>query len=226
MKGWHNESQRHSLAARGIRSVGIENPYITRSELTELVYGDRKYEREYMGSGVEGIEPGDITEHAFEITKYMNKKSFDSSNHYYEFLGRVTDSVWRNAFSSDTIADDDIYNAINEIFSRNLIKIKSIHVYGSRVTGYYRPLSDIDVAVIIEENKDLMDLIGSVWPDSDASFLKLLFFSVNSALIEMYGRPSDVISIDNEKNEIEIDVTMSLEDIDPLHPSIEIWKAE
>lgn len=226
MKGWHNEPQRHSLASRGIRSVGIENPYITRSELTELVYGDRKYEREYMGSGVEGIEPEDITEYVFEITRYMNEKSFDSSDHYYEFLGHVTDSVWTNAFSSDTIVDDDIYNAINEIFSRNLIKIKSIQVYGSRVTGYHRPLSDVDVAVIIEENKDLMDLIESVWPDSAASFLKLLFFSSNTALIEMYGRPSDVIRIDNEKNEIEIDVTMSMEDIDPLHPSIEIWKVE
>ena len=226
MRGWFQEPQRHSLAARGIISNGIKNPYTNRSELTELVYGNRKYEREYVGSGVKGIEPDDLINYVNEVTKYMDFNSFKNSHEYYEFLGSVVDSIWRNGFSFDTLLDDDdIYDAINEIFSRGLIKVESISVYGSRVTGYHHTLSDIDIAVIIGKNDELINLIRSIWPDSEASFLKLLFFSVNSALIEMYGSPSDMIYIDNGKHEIEMDVTMSMDDIDPMHPSIKIWES-
>ena len=82
MKGWHNESQRHSLASRGIRTRAIPNPVASEDlywQPTKLwyLYEVQKGEtdtRDFRGSGLEGIYKDDVMDIVWKVVKNMEKR--------------------------------------------------------------------------------------------------------------------------------------------------------
>ena len=74
-RGWHNESARHSLASRGIRTRAIINPVASQEwyDKTRYGLGTRKGHRKFAGSGLEDIESQDVIDWVNDIVILANQ---------------------------------------------------------------------------------------------------------------------------------------------------------
>lgn len=121
MRGWHFESNRHSLAARGIRTRAILNPIANDKYYSKKVYGRKegmKGIREYRGSGLTGIYTEDIMRLVRRVLRMIR-----------------TGKGLRWLRSKRYIP----------------IELESVYLMGSRVTGFYTGESDLDVYVQIDK---------------------------------------------------------------------------
>ena len=73
--GWPNESFRHSLASRGIRTRAIVNPIASRRWYQERYYGEGTYKgkRPYLGSGLENVDQEEIVDWVKDFVPLMNQ---------------------------------------------------------------------------------------------------------------------------------------------------------
>ena len=230
-RGWFKEPARHSLAKRGIKTRGIENPYTKPSVLTKMVCGERECEKEFIESGLDNINPEDITEVSFEIMEYMDRKNFKIETEYRSFAKDVSHVMHHDfpTYVHGLRKDVNSEALIDDIFTIG-IEPSSIHVFGSRVSGYWKSDSDLDVGIVIKKNPDLMEKVGQIWnveKEGTWMFFKFLLMSVYEVLTDRYNwMPSDItIRTEGGNGEIELDIGLMVNDPDPTLPSIKIWEA-
>ena len=72
---WKNESARHSLASRGIRTRAIINPIASPRWYQERYYGEGTYKgkRPYLGSGLENVDQQEIVDWVKDFVILMNQ---------------------------------------------------------------------------------------------------------------------------------------------------------
>jgi predicted nucleotidyltransferase len=155
LRGWPSEPARHSLSARGIpNSISPRNICKTKS------YG-KKGMRKFKGSGLEELNKDDILESINNIMYEFNgKKEWEEGDlkNYYELLKRSSEH-----FNMPYDVFEKIYSDGNTFF-----EIEKIYLFGSRVTGFWRDDSDLDVYIklkfhprinnkIMNELAELMD---------------------------------------------------------------------
>ncbi len=122
MMSWPNETYRHSLASRGIRTRAIINPVASpRWRQERYTPGSHKGMRWYAGSGLESLDKQEIIGWVEDIVILMNQMS--------------KEDVWIDGISNDLE-----------------LEIKSIYLVGSRVSGFYTSESDLDVVVEFKKN--------------------------------------------------------------------------
>ena len=134
MKGWHNESYRHSLASRGMRTVSYHS-YIERNPIFDII-ADRNElikKLDYYISLIDGrseIEGGD-----------------EAIRHYQEFF--------------NDIGFEFTFDELKELFGSGykLFDVTEVSVVGSRVSGGYREDSDIDVLVTLKFTDEAMKIL-------------------------------------------------------------------
>ena len=134
MRGWHNESYRHSLASRGVRTVSYHS-YIERNPIFDIV-ADRNElikKLDYYISLIDGrieIEGGD-----------------EAIGYYQEIF--------------NDIGFGFTFDELKELFGSGykLFDVTEVSVVGSRVAGGYRPDSDIDVLVTLKFTDEAMKIL-------------------------------------------------------------------
>ena len=145
-KGWHREPGRHSLASRGIRTRAIPNPVaglnIYDPEIYERNLRKDSMSRQFKGSGLEHIDKDDLLE---KINESLH--DFDGSKEWDE--GRLEDYYHkvRDMFREFDMSFEEFENIYES--GKKLFNIRAIYIYGSRVTGYWLPYSDVDVYIQI-----------------------------------------------------------------------------
>ena len=143
---WPKESHRHALARRGIRTRAIPNPVVDMnlhdSKIHERNLRKDNTSRRFKGSGLEDIDKDNLIE---KINESLYE--FDGSREWDE--GRLEDYYHkvRDGFRDFNMSFEE-FKSIYET-GKKLFNVKSIYIYGSRVTGYWLPHSDIDVYIQI-----------------------------------------------------------------------------
>lgn len=144
MKGWHDEPHRHAMAARGIRTRAIPNPLADPEHYDPKLYEKSwlkdKTKRPFRGSGLENVSKWDvlnaINEFLYEFDGTKEWEEGRLHDYYYMFKDRFND------FDMSFEDFEELYE--NE---KRLFNVKAIYIFGSRVTGYWTPQSDIDIYI-------------------------------------------------------------------------------
>ncbi len=134
MKGWYNESHRHSLASRGVRTVSYHS-YIERNPIFDIIADRNELTKklDYYISLIDGrseIEGGD-----------------EAIEHYQEFFNEI--------------GFEFTFDELKELFGsgHKLFDVTEVSVVGSRVRGGYGPDSDIDVLVTLKFTDEAMKIL-------------------------------------------------------------------
>lgn len=149
--GWPNEPHRHALARRGIRTRAIENPLMDPKHYDEEWYRIKDgAKRGFVGSGLKNISKWDVLNavneflYEFDGTKeWEERRLYD---YYYMFEDRFND------FDMSFEDFEKLYE--NE---KRLFNVKAIYIFGSRVTGYWTPQSDIDIYIELGQTPGIED---------------------------------------------------------------------
>lgn len=141
MKGWHNESYRHSLAARGI-PTRIFEPAFQHPEF-------KKYNKSEVIRLVEG------TIEYYDWTMFKDAPE-DQRKWFYD--NRVKDIFI-------DVSYEDFIEFVDS--GKKFFEIKGFDLIGSRYEGYFRKDSDIDFLIFMELTDDGFDLISKdpEWED-------------------------------------------------------------
>ena len=144
MRGWRSESYRHALASHGIRTRAIPNPLASPEHYDPKIYErnwlKEKTKRPFRGSGLENVSKWDVLSavdeflYEFDGTKEWEEGRLE--DYYYMFKGRFND------FNISFEDFEELYEN-----GRRLFNVKAIYIFGSRVTGYWTPQSDIDIYI-------------------------------------------------------------------------------
>lgn len=175
-RGWRNESARHSLASRGIRTRAIVNPIASPDWFDE----DRYFNRKFVGSGLENIDEDVIVDFIDELILRAN------------------------------------------LFVRPDIEVKSILLTGSRVSGFYKDDSDLDIYIVLKWPDDEDNIR---WMESDYS--TNVNNGIDNAKWDMWMNKENVI-IDDNGNKIKMDVNFGWDnplDSEYSLPYVKIWEA-
>ena len=152
MKGWPNESYRHSLASRGVRTRAIENPYAGPnhydSEIYEKSWLRDKAKRPYKGSGLENISKWDVINAVDEFLW-----EFDGSKEWDEYRLRDYYDLVKMSLGKFDMPYEE-FKKIYEDGSK-FFEIDEVHIFGSRITGFWTPYSDVDVYIKIKPRKGI-----------------------------------------------------------------------
>lgn len=146
--GWPNESSRHSLASRGIRTKAIPNP-IANSKWPH------KKDRSYSGSGLKNIEEEKVIEWVKDYINSVNRYSHEDYNDLdleiesiYLVGSRVGGFYTKESdldvliiFKGDDRSDDKIYNELigdyfTEVWRVNVEsgwQIETIEIGGGKI---------------------------------------------------------------------------------------------
>ena len=122
MKGWHNESYRHSLAARGVRTTSpllFKHPEVAILDVDEF---ERKLD-EYISI----IDGSNEIKHGRKSVEYLHRYMAD------------------NGIEVDLEDLVDLFGKGNKMFN-----VASYEITGSRARGCSRPDSDLDVLIHLE----------------------------------------------------------------------------
>lgn len=223
-KGWHNEPGRHGLASRGIRTRAIPTPGFKPSEHLEHFYTGMKGGRRFIGSGLEDIDPEDLILLSTETMDFLDKTNFDDENEYESFLNEVVDEFQNTIFECGLKRDVDTRRTIDDIFTIGL-EPQSIYVFGSRVSGYYTPESDIDVAIVMKKNPEAMAIVRRGWTLDSFLFFKSLFDAVLVVLTREYGWGEIPVIGDEQGRDIQVDMGLMIEHPSSRQPTVKIWEA-
>ena len=170
---WPKEPQRHALARRGIRTRAIENPYADPKSYDPKLYDENpfrnKTRRKFMGSGLEDIDVYDVieavNEFMYEFDGTKEKETDWDMMSYYDLLKSMS-------------KDFDVpYDEFEKIFDegKKFFEIKAIYLFGSRVSGFWTPYSDVDVYIQLKKRKDFdndeLDYMADKLSDAVESYL-------------------------------------------------------
>ena len=219
MRGWHNEPMRHSLARRGIRTRAIPNPLADPDhydpDLYEKNWLKDKAKRPYRGSGLENINEWDVL-HPVEEFIY----EFDGSKEWEE--GRLDDYYY---MFKDRFNDFDMsYDDFEELYEsgKKLFNVKAIYIFGSRVTGYWIPYSDIDIYIELERT-----------PGIENEYIEYMADKMSDTIDNYLAEEGRVPMVRDDKGtplkvDIPIISTQSPWDNfdDDNYPALLIWEAE
>lgn len=219
--GWWSEPTRHSLASRGIRTRAIPNPIADSSLYDSSLYGtSRKSSREYSGSGLEDFEVDEVVDFVEirmgRIRDMLNKKSV-----FLNWFEAEGDDEWIENESSVTgvmhyrkTSVERLYKAMKD--NPDLIEVDEIHLIGSRVTGFWRPDSDLDIYVKVKIKPELLEVTGG----SDRELIMLL------EVLRDYARVTSEYDYENNMsiNHILTDV-VRLSLYRPVEPSLVVWRS-
>jgi len=125
IKGWHNESARHAMAARGMRTV-VDRSYIEKNPIFDILENKNEL-----------------------IEKLDHYISLVDGRHEIE-NGDKAIRVYQEIFND--IGFEFTFDELKELFGSGykLFDVTGVSVVGSRVRGGYRPESDIDVLVTLK----------------------------------------------------------------------------
>lgn len=162
MCGWHRESYRHSLASRGIKTRAILNPVASLECYNPRLYEKNSYkqERSFIGSGLEVIDVSEVlnvvNEHIYEVNGRQDYEEGRLREYYHILKGLF------NNFNMSYEDFEDVYKS-----GRSLFDLKAIYLFGSRVTGFWRSCSDIDVYIQIKsfpgiDDNDLNQMVAKI----------------------------------------------------------------
>jgi predicted nucleotidyltransferase len=215
MKGWFGQPHRHSLAARGVRTRGIENPVADPVYYQPGIYEDNplkeRRRREFVGSGLERLSTRQVLD---EVNRFISE--FDGSREWEE--GRLEDyyDMLDRMFDLDTSYED-----FKEIYSEggHFFEVKAVYLFGSRVSGFWTDESDIDVYLQIKP----------IWC-LDAEYVDRIAEKLREAIVNyLYDEDRFPTVVDNEGHFITVDViqvsTKTPEEYYWGYPMLKIWEA-
>lgn len=169
---WSNESSRHSLASRGIRTRAIYNP-IADPEIYDVGFYEhhRGEKRDYKGSGLEDIDAIDVVMAARAfideviVLSRFHYKTIDKTIQEFNEFKRIRYASEMGLGDYWEAYNELVYSIAMAIIASYQPRIKSIYLKGSRVTGFYTSESDLDVIIQLDLPENLLDdiiEIGSV----------------------------------------------------------------
>jgi predicted nucleotidyltransferase len=167
LRGWHREPARHSLAARGIRTRAIPNPVASEKSYDPRIYEWRpsKGHREFRGSGLDKIHIDDVIS---SVHDYWSE--FDGSREWSEY--RLED-YYDLPGIKNLMSYDDLEALYRE--GGHLFEIEAVYLFGSRVTGFWNDLSDLDVYIKIKSIRGMdpgnLDLVAERMRDTIDEYL-------------------------------------------------------
>ena len=209
---WPHEPHRHALARRGIRTRAIENPYADPKHYDPKLYEKSwlkdKAKRPFMGSGLEDVNKWDVL-NAVNVFLY----EFDGSKEWEE--GRLEDYyfMFKDRFNDFDMSFEDFEKIYEE--DGRLFNVKTIYIFGSRVTGYWNPYSDIDIYMELGPTPGIEDEYIDYMADKFRD-------TVDNYLHDEDRWP--VLKIDGKPIRIDIPiVSTSPPDEDHLGPALVIW---
>lgn len=219
--GWRNESARHSLASRGIRTRAIPNPVADPSLYDSSLYGiSRKVDRDYRGSGLDNFEVDEVVNFVEtrmgRIKDILNKKSIFLN--WFEVEG---DDEWIENESSVTgvmryrkTSVERLYKLMKD--DPDIIEVDEIHLIGSRVTGFWRPNSDLDIYVKVKIKPELLEVTGGL----DRELIMLLEVLRDYARVTSEYDYGDNMIVNHILTDV---VRLSL--YEPVEPSLVVWRS-
>ena len=207
--GWPNEPHRHALARRGIRTRAIENPYAGPDRYDPKLYDKLEIKRKFRGSGLENINSWDVLGGVDEfLYEFDGSKEMDQGrliDYYYMFEERFRD------FDMSFEEFEKLYEE-----DRKLFDVKAIYIFGSRVTGYWTPDSDVDVYIELSSTPGITD-----------EYLDYMADNFNDT-VENYLHDENrwpMLYIDGKEIKVDIPVvTVSPPDEDHYGPMLKIWE--
>ena len=214
--GWPNEPHRHALARRGIRTRAIPNPIADPEHYNPNIYEDNwlknKARRPFKGSGLENISKWDVIEqiddflYEFDGTK-EKERDWDMRG-YYDLL---------KSMSRDF---DMQYDEFEKMFDEGgkFFEVKAIYLFGSRVTGFWTPYSDVDVYIQLKRRKDF---------DNDT--LEYMAEKLKDAVESYLADEGKSLSIYDEGRLVSVDVPIITTESPDINlgedvPVLEIWR--
>jgi len=225
---WRNEPQRHSLASRGIRTRAIFNPLAAPELYDPKLYKIRKgVDRKFIGSGLEKINLETLVDEVGLGFDLLQRNLFDDDQIYENYL----DMMIRPYHVAGT-NKEHLRGIIDQIINIG-IEIDEVYVYGSRVTGFYIPESDIDVAVVIKPKEGLVDLFDELIdytysPDANLnSVLSYFTYCHREILGSEFGYGYDLFMIDEDGNHMRIDIHyVGFEEPENIGPGLKVWESK
>jgi predicted nucleotidyltransferase len=185
----------------------------------EIYYETMSKPRSFAGSGLENIDSASVVSEAQAFLDLFRIGNYDLKD-YDKIL---------NEFIRDTSMDGEPrrnqharVNALNDLMHLGL-EMVSVHVFGSRVTGYHTEGSDIDVHVTVRDTPELRAVLkrfreatlnDNAWPTntSTLTFITRSWIESMRFVHEMrhwypvgFDRPPGRI-VDERGNEIRMDV--------------------
>lgn len=223
MMSWPKESHRHALAARGIRTCAIPNPIASpKLHMIPEMYTKRKEcNREFVGSGLKKIDSQELIEKVSMGFNLLQRHRYDDET-YNDYLDMMV-----KFFHVKGTNKKHIRNIIDRIINTG-IEIDEIYIYGSRVTGFFAPESDIDVAVIIKPKDELKNLLAELihYTSNPNSMLSLFIDTHREVLYRKFGYGRDIFVFDEDGNRIDVDDHyIGFEKSEMIGPNIKIWEA-
>lgn len=232
---WPKEPSRHALARRGIRTRAIPNPVAGPDWYdSELYEGYKQSQREFIGSGLEHISANDVVEEVFRFMKIVKGPPVRNRSVFVENISqfmeeyRIRTPDFTEFAQYDFDVDEDLiqkfYEATNS--DRDIIEIEEIYLIGSRVSGFYKPGSDLDVFIVVKDKPNLIKVFEGE-DNSRAKINAMLYALWDDASItvrwdEKFKVPS---IIDESGKEISLDIVPMSLDV-PYHDvaSLCIWR--
>ena len=206
---WPNEPHRHALARRGIRTRAIPNPIANPDSYDPKLYDRLEIKRTFKGSGLENVDKWDVI-NGVEAFLY----EFDGAKEMEQ--GRLIDYyyMFKDRFRDFDMSFEDFEKIYNE--DRKLFDVKAIYVFGSRVTGYWTPDSDVDIYIELKSTPGITD--------EDLDYMAGKFNdTVENYLHDESEWP--MIYIDGKEIKVDIPVvTTSPPDKDHYGPMLRIWE--
>lgn len=213
VRGWRDEPYRHALARRGIRTRAIKNPLASPDhydpKLYEKNWSKDKAKRLFRGSGLENTDVWNVLG---AVDGFLYE--FDGSKEWEE--GRLDDYyyMFKDRFNDFDMSYDEFYELYES--DKKLFNVKAIYIFGSRVTGYWTPDSDIDVYIELSSTPGITD--------EDLDYMADKF----NDTVENYLHDENrwpMLYIDGKEIKVDIPVvTVSPPDEDHYGPMLKIWE--
>ena len=207
--GWPDEPHRHALARRGIRTRAIPNPIASPDRYDPKLYDRLDVKRTFKGSGLEDINSWDVLGGVDEfLYEFDGSKEMDEGrliDYYYMFKERFRD------FDMSFKDFEKIYEEDGKLFD-----VKAIYIFGSRVTGYWTPDSDVDVYIELKSTPGIAD-----------DYLDYMAGKFSDAVENYIHDESEwpMLYIDGKEIKVDIPVvTVSQPDESHYGPMLKIWE--
>jgi hypothetical protein len=236
-RGWYGEPVRHSLAARGLRTAGIRHSPVPVSTI-EVYYTTMEKPRTFAGSGLSDIEAESVVKEAHAFMDVFNIENYDPE--YHEEV--LNDFIFSASLEFEP--EENGYKKVQALLELMNYKprIRSVYLFGSRVTGYHTEDSDLDVRIVLEQDPELDVILtrfrkatmdSRAWPNNDCTmtFISKLWLESMRRFYEMrHWQPTGVkrppgMIYDERGNEIMLDVTVTMSEPTELLHSLKIWEA-